>query len=767
MLAQGVRRTCGIIEGEPLVVRRQKLRARLGRALEGEDLTRVSEFLGEVIGTPFEADSSVQLRAARQDPMLMGDQMRSAFKDLVVSTAASQPIVIVLEDLHWGDLPSVKFIDAALRGLPDLPVMVLAAARPEVHETFPGLWAERGLQEVRLGPLMKSASEKLVRSILGEGAAEARVAALVERSSGNAFYLEELIRAEAEGRGHKVPETVLAMVEARLERLEPDARRLLRAASVFGQVFWRGGVIRLLGGGDHRGAEFDEWVQVLKDRELVVRRRTAKFAGEHEFAFRHALVREAAYAMLTPDDRTLGHFLAGEWLERAGECEGMVLAEHFERGGIPARAVEWYKRAAEQGLEGNDFEATIARAEGAVACGATGEVLGHLRLLQATASDWNEEKHEGEKYALEAMAQLTRGSPDWFMAAGETALLARLLGHYERVKEIAEEVHSMAGRGSITIPRIEGTARVTEAVFFTGARQLGEDLLHALHGMAGDIALHEPSVAARIHSAHAIRAVWLGEIEDELHATLAAIVAFEKAGDARNACLNRANAGHCFMYIGALTDAERELRTALEASEKMGLRNTSLLAKTNLGQVLGRLGRRDESLATLREAMTGYAAQGSTVFGCVARAYLGMMLRLFGDRDSGEREMRVAIEGLKTAHPLYAAGLAALAYIQLDRGQVHEGYEFAREAMQLFRTLGGVSEGESFVRLAYAEALYAVGEHEEARAAVAEARDRLLARAARIKNPEWRKSFLHKVGENAKTLARAGEWLHETSLSSL
>jgi tetratricopeptide (TPR) repeat protein len=767
MLAQGVRRTCGIVEGEPLVVRRQKLRARLGRNLQGDDLTRVSEFLGEVIGTPFEADSSVQLRAARQDPMLMGDQMRSAFRDLVISTAATQPIVAVLEDLHWGDLPSVKFIDAALRGPSALPMMVLAAARPEVHEAFPGLWTERGLQEIRLGPLMKSASEKLVKSVLGEGVGEARVAALVERSAGNAFYLEELIRAEAEGRGNQIPETVLAMVEARLERLEPDARRLLRAASVFGQVFWRSGVIRLLGGGDHRGAEFDEWIRVLKDRELAVRRRAAKFAGEQEFAFRHALVREAAYAMLTPDDRTLGHFLAGEWLEHSGECEGMVLAEHFERGGVPTRAVEWYKRAAEQGLEGNDFEATIARAEGAVACGATGEVLGHLRLLQATASDWNEEKHDGEKYALEAMAQLTRGSPDWFMAAGETALLARLLGHFERVKEIAEDVRAMSGRGNVTIPRIEGTAHVAEAVFFTGALQLGEDLLRALHDMAGSIALEEPSVAARIHSAHAIRAVWLGEVEDELFATLAAVVAFEKAGDARNACLNRANAGHCFMYIGAFAEAERELRTALALAEKMGLRNTSLLAKTNLGQVLGRLGRRDESLAVLREAMTGAAAQGSTVLASVARTYLGMMLRLFGDRDAAEREVRPAIEGLKSAHPLYAAGLAALAYVQLDRGQSHEGFELAREAMQMFRTLGGVSEGESFVRLAYAEALYAAGEHDAARAAIAEARDRLLARAERIKNAEWRKSFLQKVGENAKTLARAGEWIREPSRPTL
>src|SRR6266700_3254343 len=106
-------------------------------------------------------------------------------------SSCAQPLVIVLEDLHWGDLPTVKLIDAALRALPDRPWLVLALARPEVHALFPRLWAER---------------------------------------------------AAAEGKGRAIPETVLAVVQGRLERLEVDARRVLRAASVYGQQFWRGGV---------------------------------------------------------------------------------------------------------------------------------------------------------------------------------------------------------------------------------------------------------------------------------------------------------------------------------------------------------------------------------------------------------------------------------------------------------------------------------------------------------------------------------------------
>src|SRR4029079_10041897 len=114
-------------------------------------------------------------------------------------------------------------------------------------DLFPQLWASRGVQVVALGELSKKASERLVRVVLGDRVKAEVVNEVVERAGGNAFYLEEMIRAVAEGRGDRLPPTVLAMVQARLDRLESDARRVLRAASIFGQVFWAGGVAALLG----------------------------------------------------------------------------------------------------------------------------------------------------------------------------------------------------------------------------------------------------------------------------------------------------------------------------------------------------------------------------------------------------------------------------------------------------------------------------------------------------------------------------------------
>src|SRR6185436_2541102 len=90
MIAPALRRAAGILDGEPIEVRRQKLRARVARHVSAKDLSRVVEFLGELIGAPFPDADSVELRAARQDAMLLGDQMRRAFEALLAAETAAQ-----------------------------------------------------------------------------------------------------------------------------------------------------------------------------------------------------------------------------------------------------------------------------------------------------------------------------------------------------------------------------------------------------------------------------------------------------------------------------------------------------------------------------------------------------------------------------------------------------------------------------------------------------------------------------------------------------
>ena len=158
-------------------------------------------------------------------------------------------------------------------------------------------------------------------------------------------------------------------------------------------------------------------------------RRAAAFPGEREYAFRHALLREAAYAMLTDADRALGHRLAGEWLEQRGESDALVLAEHFERGGEPARAAALLpaRRASRRS------RATIPRAPRRAPSAASraipaGTEVGALRLVQADAFTWQGRYAESSAAAVEAMAHLEHGGPAWFRAAGEAASTSGLRG---------------------------------------------------------------------------------------------------------------------------------------------------------------------------------------------------------------------------------------------------------------------------------------------------------------------------------------------------
>jgi hypothetical protein len=156
-------------------------------------------------------------------------------------------------------------------------------------------------------------------------------------------------------------------------------------------------------------------------KELITKRNESRFRGEEEYAFRHALLREAALAALTDDDRALGHRLAAEWLEHAGERDPVVLADHHDRAGDASRAVIFWRRAAEEALEAGDLDAAMAHARKAIERGASGQGLGELRLLMAEAHRWAGKIGDAGSSALEAMSLLPPGSAGWLVAAAEVA----------------------------------------------------------------------------------------------------------------------------------------------------------------------------------------------------------------------------------------------------------------------------------------------------------------------------------------------------------
>jgi tetratricopeptide (TPR) repeat protein len=751
VLGQAIRRGIGLRDGEPLAARQKKLRAFVERSVPAADQGRVTEFVGELLGVRFPDEASPALSAARRDAVLMGDQMRRAFEDLLAAESARQPVVLVLEDMQWGDLPSVRFVDAALRNLSDRPWLVVCVGRPEVQSLFPGLWSERGAQELRLSELGRRAAERLVREVLGERATDALVAQLVERAAGNALYLEELLRAVADNAGDVPPDSVLAMVQARLEALPTEARRVLRAASVFGQVFWTSGVRALLGDDAARvPAELAE----LAERELVTRRGEGRFPAEDEWVFRHGLVQGAAYASLTDGDRTLGHRLAAEFLERAGEREAVALAEHFERGGEPVRASAMWRRAGAQALEGNDLDVALSRVDRGLALGAAGTERGALLALRADVQKWRGEFAEAARSAGDALPLLTEGEDLWWAAAGELGVALGKLGRKAELVELGRRVAARWPAEGVVLHHVTATARIAMQLLFNGEPDEAAPLVERVLTAPADDAL------TRARGAHlrATPARFAGDPSENLEAIAAAAGFFAEVGSLRDACFQSINAGYGYTSLGLYQEGEVRLREATAAADRLGVGGASGLARQNLALAL--LGR--GSLAEARDVLSelierGYGEADRRLHG-YTRIYLAETMLGLGDPQSAEAEARAAIELLVATPPARTFALAVLARVLLAEGLLPAGLEAAREAQDQLEALGGIDEGEATVRLVFAEAVHASGDAVTARMAIAAAKDRLLARARLIRREEWRRSFLESVPDNARTLALSAAW---------
>jgi len=224
VLSAALRRELGLRPEHSSEERRQRTLARVARTSPPETAERLAPFLAQLAGLPLGDASDSRLEAARRDPIVMGDLLRASWQDFLEAEGRVRPILLVVEDLQWGDRPSIAMIDAAIRALRETPLFVLASARPEVASVFPDLFAQRGASRIALSRLGSRASKDLLRELLGKQH-EASIESLALAAAGNPYFLEELARAVAQGRQGVLPDTILATAQARLDTLSSGARR--------------------------------------------------------------------------------------------------------------------------------------------------------------------------------------------------------------------------------------------------------------------------------------------------------------------------------------------------------------------------------------------------------------------------------------------------------------------------------------------------------------------------------------------------------------
>ena len=293
---------------------------------------------------------------------------------LFARIATDQPLVVVLEDLHWSDAASLELVGSLARGVPGSPVLLLLTYRPE--EADPGLERllaalerERLSTELALTPLGLADVEALIGHILDlHRPVGAELLHLVYRlTEGNPFFVEEILRSIADpaptdddiaGRvvdNVPVPRTVQEAVERHVQQLDESTRRVLEVASVLGQRF-EFGLLQELAGCDE--------TELLQHLKRLIAARLVVEASADQFSFRHALTREAVYARMLGRERRALHQRIAYVLERraspALDSHAHELAYHFRMAGDWSKTLEYARRA---GLQAQALHAPHAAIE--------------------------------------------------------------------------------------------------------------------------------------------------------------------------------------------------------------------------------------------------------------------------------------------------------------------------------------------------------------------------------------------------------------------
>jgi eukaryotic-like serine/threonine-protein kinase len=731
---------CGVGLGTPRDEARKKIGARVALRLAPAEQKRVASRLCEMYGAHWEVDVDEALKNARREPITLGDQLRAAWEDFLVAECAHSPVVLVVEDLQWADRPSVELLDRALRNFSQHRWMVLALGRPEYAETFPKLWSERGVREVRVGPLKDRTAERLVLSALGTQLGPGRVREIIERAAGNAYFLEELIRAEAEGSAGVLPESVVATVEARLLRLRPEARRVLRAASIFGARVDARGVRAVLD-----GASVTPTLDELTREELLA------CLPSGGYAFRQVTVREAAYAQLLDEDRVLGHARAVAWLVSIEEQDAAKVAEHFERGGALDEAAPWWAKAAEQALEGNDFAACIARAGRATACGAEGDALARAMIARCGGHQWRGEIGAMGEAALVAAGVVGVSADVRAEVTRVVAGAALRRGDPEPLRLCAHEALTTLRVDAPSDTAVACAAFIAVDCLFSGQTSLADDLAEALSSLPGAPAGRSAACRARTLRLDQWRADYRGDHEGHLAAVARTMAAYLEAGDARGGATERTNMGRALLCLGAHEAAIAPLRAALEESKRLGLTSTAAYAGQILGLALARSGTLTEAEEAERASAAHFAAGGDVRQEVATRILLARVLLEAHKRTEAVAEARLACALLPTGHPERRHAMVALADALLSIGDEPSNVE-ALALARAVRAARDMAEFAGFVWRVYLDALVANGLDEEALVARDEARAWVLGHAARIQTEAYRHTFLHEEPDNARIM---------------
>lgn len=561
---------------------------------------------------------------------------------------ARAPALLVLEDLHAADEATFSFLATLPGTLAGRPVLVVATARP-------GRPAPAGFDVLRLDGMGRADAFALASSVLGGPPDPALADALLEASGGNPYFLQELSRHLLEEdlvAGNPVtlrapfprlPGGLEGLLVARLDALPATHREALKGASVIGRVFWEGLLSRIV------EAEVQAALREAEKRDLVREEAATRLPADREFAFRHALLRDAAYSLLPKKDRGRLHAAAAARLEERAAAVGRtalaLAARHREAAGQPAEAGALWLRAAREALAG----------------GFPGEALGLAQESVRCAPGYD------------AWMAAARAANRTGRAADAHALLAEAARRPDRPPESAVALATLRAQVLDRLGRFEESLAAAEEALAAATDDVSRARAENLRGVALDALTRPDEALARYAAAEALVA---GRDDSESREILA------------NVARSR---GILFHHRGRFREALESYRQARDIFGSLpGSRLSAANAAVSMANALDRVGRSLESLDLYKEAWATFREVGDVAGQAACLNNIGLILAKQDDwagalaslQDAAALYVRIgAPHGEANARNNIAMALNGL-------GRPEEAMASARIAMEIRRRIG-------------------------------------------------------------------------------
>jgi class 3 adenylate cyclase/tetratricopeptide (TPR) repeat protein len=652
-----------IADSDPPRTVREKLVDGTARALRPRD----AEVLGAWLG--FDLSSMPDVPAGFEGERL-ALSARTHLIELLRTFAMEAPVVMLLEDIHWADDDSLRVIAELIAGVAGTPILVAAAARPDLFEDRTHWDAEIARStRIQLEALPADSTRALVVDLLANviELPESLIDLVVGRADGNPFFAEEIVKmlidddvVRTDGPdgqwivdvarldAARIPATLTGVLQARLDGVSPRVRETLQRASVVGRVFWDKAVAALMTDAPT--------LTSATDRELVFARSASSFSGCREFIFKHALLRDVTYETVLLSERPGLHARVAEWLEHvaADRREEYLaeIAEHYLMAGDQSAAADLFFAAAAGAHRSGGALAGRRLVERAIAAWETVAITPPpASLVLLSQYSWKLGDMQSADDAARAAIQAARATGDDAQlseALYRASAVAETRGDEVACRELLTEALAPAERiGGATLASI--LAGLAWSDYLNGA--IDEALRAAERSLATPPDNYE--IEIDVHNLLGLIANRRHEFDVGRGHTEQALERARTVGDLGAECATLCNLGvfwHERGYAEKRSDyyerAEESYGACLTLARRLELRPTIAQALSNMGELSLRRGMLDAAQTRLLEAIElSYRIESLAV--CVAAImHFGELLVARSDVEQGLR-----LIGIAAKHP--------------------------------------------------------------------------------------------------------------------